>query len=105
MGCRKLLEVMGDALEPEPRSAETENLRSTQEDTSGCRYENHSIECALQCASINGLNYFQPGSRWLDRWDDPWMDIQAKVEGADVVGEGTYRDEVNACGGNVADDV
>ena len=103
-GAANVLEE-GDKLEPARRSAETGTLRLTKQNTSACRYENHSIECGLWCASINGLNYFQSGSSWHDRWDDHWIDIQAKVEGADAVGKGAYGDEVDTCGGNVADEV
>ena len=42
------------------------------------------------------LNNFQQGSGWID--------IQAEVERADAVGEGTDGDEVDAGGGNLADE-
>ena len=83
------------------RRAQEPERRDWSAEIIGCRYENHSIECALWRASVNGLNYFQSGSGWLGSG----VDIEAEVERADAVGEGADGDEVDACGGDVADAV
>ena len=52
-------------------------------------------------ASINGLNYFQPDQAVVEHG----LHIESEVEGADAVGEGSYRDQVDTCGGDVPDSV